>query len=257
MTIYQTYHKDVLKKYILNVPWIKPYFVLGDHDDININYLHPYINEFSCLYSKYINKSHNDNDVIGFCHYSKIFNIKDSDIPDIENNVLNNGMVYGLGTYNTTDEIKNVLMYKEKENDLYIKIYDFLKAKYPHLLERFVNTEWDDKLIRFESYICKFSDHCNFVKFVLDFFNYHNLNLEEANEFDIVSNLNNFIIDYYNQRGHRWYYGQHWRKLSFMIEVLCAIYWKLIDKRINIIGGWKNNSFWKEMREKNPISDFW
>ena len=49
MTIYQTYHKDVLKKYTLNVPWIKPYFVLGDHDDININYLHPYINEPALL----------------------------------------------------------------------------------------------------------------------------------------------------------------------------------------------------------------
>lgn len=232
MFIYQVYHKKVFELLLLNKPYIIPYYT---RNNIGINHLQSVLNEFVCQYYVYKNKNYNNDDIVGFCHYGKYYNIEKYDIKQIENEVINKNTVYGLAWYN----VKEILEYNNKKNFIFITLNKYISNKYPEMLNKFQNFDWDYKSIRFECFICRYDDLCKYMEFILGYFKSIDIDLETCDVNYIKNKIdqNELVIEYYNKPEHHWYLQQknHYRKIGYIIELLCGIYWSLIGKNIKIL----------------------
>lgn len=230
--IYQVYHKKELESNLLKKPYIIPYYV---KEDKGINHLNEVLNEFVCQYYVYKYEKYNDDDIIGFYHYRRFYTPNDDEINIIENNVKNLNYIYALQWYN----IKYVLEYDNKKNFLFVTLRDYIFKKYPEMLSKFENLDWYYKSVRFECFISRYDDFCKYVEFVLGYFKYIGVDLEKCDVQTIKNKIdtNVFIIDYYHYNRHPWYLhiNNHYRKFSYIIELLCGLYWSLFGKKFNYL----------------------
>jgi hypothetical protein len=230
--IYQVYHKKELESNLLNKPYIIPYYTL---DNKGINHLQTVLNEFVCQYYVYKYEKYKNDDIVGFCHYGKYYNIDNYDIKLIENEVRHTNTVYGLEWFN----LKEIFGYNNKKNFIFITLNKYISNKYPEMLNTFQNFDWDYKSIRFECFICRYDDFCKYVEFVLGYFKYMDIDFETCSEQYIKDKIDTdkFVIDYYRNLQHGWYLSKdnYYRRIAYIIEMLCGIYWSLIGKNINIL----------------------
>lgn len=236
--IYQVYHIEELESSLLNKEYIIPYYTQYTK---GLNYLQSILNEFVCQYYVYKYEKYNDDDVVGFYHYRRYFIPTDKEFVEIENNVKNKNTVYALGLYN----IKNILNHNNKKNSIFITLNDYISHEYPEMTSKFQNLDWGDNSIRFECFISRYDDFCKYVKFVLGYFRYIGFDLEKCNIQQLKQEIDNgnFLIEYYNIPYHRWYICKknHYRKIAYIIELLCALYWSLFGKDIKVL--WKENIY--------------
>lgn len=236
MKIYQVYHENDLYPLLQYKPYYIHYYT---KEDKGINHLEKYLNEFVCQYYVYKNKLHNDDDIVGFYHYRRYYVFTDGyEFNKIEDDINNKNVVYGLRWYN----IKDVLTYNKK-SFLFNTLYDYIKQYYPELLIKFQNLDWYYKSIQHECFISRYDDFCKYVEFILGYFKYVGIDFEKCSENDIKKEIdsNKFVIEYYNKKEHPWYLHEDnkYRKLSYIIELLCALYWSLIGKNIKTL--WEKN----------------
>lgn len=233
MNIYQVYHKKELESSLLNKPYIIPYYTKDDY--CGINHLQAVLNEFVCQYYVYKYEKYKNDDIVGFCHYRRYYNIDNYDIKLLENEVRHANTVYGLCWYN----VKEVLEYNDRKNFIFDSLSDYIACKYPELLDRFQKMDWDYKSIRFECFISRYDDFCKYVEFILGYFKFMHIDFESCSEQDIKNKIdsNCFIIEFYNRKEHSWYLHKNnrYRKIAYIIELLCGVYWSLIGKNINIL----------------------
>jgi hypothetical protein len=233
MYIYQVYHKKESEQSLLNRSYIIPYYV---KDDKGINHLNEVLNEFVCQYYVYKYEKYNDDDIIGFYHYRRFYTPNDDEINTIENNVKNLNDIYALQWYN----IKDVLGYNNKRNFLYYSLKKYISRNYPKMLSKFKNLDWYYKSVRFECFISRYDEFCKYVEFVLGYFKFMNIDFEDCDETYIKNKIdkrNKFIIEYYNNNKYPWYLhpNNHYRKISYIIELLCGLYWSLFGKNVKFL----------------------
>lgn len=231
MHIYQVYHKKELESCLLNKSYIIPYYT---QDEKGINHLQKVLNEFVCQYYVYKYENYNADDVVGFCHYRRFFNMnKKENI--IEKSVKNNHMVYGLYWFN----IKGIIGYNDKQNWLFDTLKNYIEYKYPEKLDNFQKMNRYYKTIRYECFICRYDDFCKYVEFILGYFKYMGIDFETCNEQFIKDKIDNnkFIVDFYYDNKCWWYIlpENHYRKIGYIIELLCGVYWSLTKRHIRFI----------------------
>ena len=243
MLIYQIYHNKNQEPSLLKEPYIMPYYTKSEPSGKNINHIQDFINEFVCHYYVAKNNLHKPDDVVGFCHYRRTFDINEKEIPIIESAILDSNIVMSLCYYG----IKGIIEYKDKNNFLYISIKDYLDSEYPELSERFKNLDFNVFSVRCECFICKYEDLQKLVDFVLGYFRFHKVDLEKDSIDYIDERKTDFEIDYWKDNEH-WYFLPELqkRRLAHVIEALVALYWafEIDDKKIfNLWGDYPFKEF--------------
>jgi hypothetical protein len=237
LTIWQVYHDDLQKYNLLEnkCPYYKSFNTTHTIlHDLNINEYQHYINEFVCQY--YVYKNHIKSHLVGFCHYNKVFSdyftfkyVNEKYLTYNHNikNICFDNYIMGLDVYRDASLILN---YKNQKNNVYNKISNFLQHSYPDLYNKLITINENDykKCIRFECFICKWDDFQKYMEFMLNFFEFYNVNLNNIKE----SDLDLFVIDYYENKKALWYIRQYNRRMAFFIEFLCSVYWMLQDKDV-------------------------
>jgi hypothetical protein len=107
------------------------------------------------------------------------------------------------------------------------------------VLSKFENLDWYHKSVRFECFISRYEDFCKYVEFILGYFKFVNIDFENCEKIDIKKKIdsNNFVIEYYNNNKHTWYLNpdNHYRKIAYIIELLCGLYWSLFGKNVKFL----------------------
>lgn len=232
--IYQVYHDLSITKKLKErkLPHYKLFYTKQYFEYDNINHVQEYLNEFVCQY--YVYKKNIKSDIVGFCQYGKYFSNNESFQYGYETHVFNekilsvrdlSNKVIGLSYYFNNDIINN-------KDNFYNLLLKYISHKYPNKVDKtldFFKNISTDKMIRFESYICKWEDFCKYMEFILGLFSYYGIDLNQnISDKQIENKLDFFIIDCYKDCG--WYSRK--RYLAFFIELVCAVYWEIFDYEV-------------------------
>ena len=215
--IWQVYHdlsqQESLKEGVLD--YYKSYYTKENLNGQSLNHMQKYLNEFVCQYYVYTNNLKSD--IVGFCHYGKFFEKKIDDI-DCDNNI------YAWRLFDITDMVE----FNDKHNFIFNSVKSYIEKYYPQFLNKFSNLEYKHNSVQHESFICKWDDFCEYMKFILGYFNYTFMPLELMNNENIRQYADLYYCEYYSDA---WWY-LYYRRVAYYIEILCGIYFSLIDKNL-------------------------
>ena len=234
--IWQVYHDKSLSHFLLEgtEKYYSSFYTKGETTKDNINHLQDVLNEFVCQY--YVYKNNLRSDVVGFCQYAKFFSGTQDfayglDFYKVNQEVLGltdlKGKCVGFAPYYQNDDTFMSIL-KNSQDNFYQLILNYVSEKYPEYKKRmlscFSNLD-HNVLIRFESFICKWSDFTKYMRFVLGLFEFYGFKLDGETDIEhLRENIDFFAIDIY--KNEPWYKDNP-RRIAYFLELLCGVYWHI------------------------------
>lgn len=249
-----TYHdKKLLKEYNLKESeHFKLYYTKDINNDVkySLNYAQLYINEYSTQY--YVWKNNIKSDLVGFCHYRRIYNSIIND--DLINYIYNNSSYYTFLNY-SLKHINLIEDWKysglEIHLDLLTKyVSEYYPKFYSDRLEKIFNSVFYIQNYG-ELYLCKwkiFDELMKFIEGYIKFLFKNVLNIEkdeliEYSEEEIkmldesLNNINHDLFKKYHKSinsniSNIGFFGSP-RTIAFTVEMIIGIFWELFYSNIN------------------------